>query len=334
MIKSTKHKLYFLVFVAFLLVVLCFIALHLGAVNLSITQGFKLLFLPDDSTQSFILHHTRIPRIIAAVVIGGALSLSGALYQGVIGNPLVSPGILGVLSGASFGAALAMVFGLNLLGVEIFCFVFGLVAMLFALFLSFAFDRNKTILMLILGGIICSSFFGAGVSAIKILADPYNTLPNIVFFLMGSLSFVKELPLLLVSVIFIVIFVLSVLLSRQIDILNLDEESAASLGVNVKKMRILFIIFATLLASSSVALAGMIGWIGLVMPHIARFLLGANHRFMLVGSVLLGGVFLLFCDTLARTSMASEIPIGIITSVFGVIIFSAVLLISRKKHYD
>lgn len=334
MIKSTKHKLYFLVFVAFLLVVLCFIALHLGAVNLSITQGFKLLFLPDDSTQSFILHHTRIPRIIAAVVIGGALSLSGALYQGVIGNPLVSPGILGVLSGASFGAALAMVFGLNLLGVEIFCFVFGLVAMLFALFLSFAFDRNKTILMLILGGIICSSFFGAGVSAIKILADPYNTLPNIVFFLMGSLSFVKELPLLLVSVIFIVIFVSSVLLSRQIDILNLDEESAASLGVNVKKMRILFIIFATLLASSSVALAGMIGWIGLVMPHIARFLLGANHRFMLVGSVLLGGVFLLFCDTLARTSMASEIPIGIITSVFGVIIFSAVLLISRKKHYD
>lgn len=334
MIKSTKHKLYFLVFVAFLLVVLCFIALHLGAVNLSITQGFKLLFLPDDSTQSFILHHTRIPRIIAAVVIGGALSLSGALYQGVIGNPLVSPGILGVLSGASFGAALAMVFGLNLLGVEIFCFVFGLVAMLFALFLSFAFDRNKTILMLILGGIICSSFFGAGVSAIKILADPYNTLPNIVFFLMGSLSFVKELPLLLVSVIFIVIFVSSVLLSRQIDILNLDEESAASLGVNVKKMRILFIIFATLLASSSVALAGMIGWIGLVMPHIARFLLGANHRFMLVGSVLLGSVFLLFCDTLARTSMASEIPIGIITSVFGVIIFSAVLLISRKKHYD
>lgn len=334
MIKSTKHKLYFLVFVVFLLVVLCFIALHLGAVNLSITQGFKLLFLPDDSTQSFILHHTRIPRIIAAVVIGGALSLSGALYQGVIGNPLVSPGILGVLSGASFGAALAMVFGLNLLGVEIFCFVFGLVAMLFALFLSFAFDRNKTILMLILGGIICSSFFGAGVSAIKILADPYNTLPNIVFFLMGSLSFVKELPLLLVSVIFIVIFVSSVLLSRQIDILNLDEESAASLGVNVKKMRILFIIFATLLASSSVALAGMIGWIGLVMPHIARFLLGANHRFMLVGSVLLGSVFLLFCDTLARTSMASEIPIGIITSVFGVIIFSVVLLISRKKHYD
>lgn len=131
------------------------------------------------------------------------------------------------------------------------------------------------------------------------------------------------------AVVFVAIFVLSVLLSRQIDILNLDEESAKSLGISVKKMRILFIIFATLLASSSVALAGMIGWIGLVMPHISRFLLGANHRFMLV---LLGGLFLLFCDTIARNAAMSEIPIGIITSVFGVIIFSVVLLVSRKKY--
>lgn len=334
MIKSAKFKLYFLAFVLFVLLVLILFALHLGAVEFSVAKGFQLLFSPDDSTESFVLHHTRIPRIIAAVVIGGALSLSGALYQGVIGNPLVSPGILGVLSGASFGAVLAMVLGCNLLGIEIFCFIFGLVAMVFALFLSFAFDRNKTILMLILGGIICSSFFSAGVSILKILADPYNTLPNIVFFLMGSLAYVKALPLLFVSLVFVVIFVLSVLLSRQIDILNLDEESASSLGVNVKKMRIVFIVFATLLASSSVALAGMIGWIGLVMPHIARFLLGANHRFMLVGSVLLGGVFLLLCDTVARVALRSEIPIGIITSIFGVIIFATVLLISRKKHYD
>lgn len=334
MIKSVKFKLYFLAFVLFVLLVLVLFALHLGAVEFSVVKGFQLLFSPDDSTESFVLHHTRIPRIIAAAVIGGALSLSGALYQGVIGNPLVSPGILGVLSGASFGAVLAMVLGCNLLGIEIFCFIFGLVAMVFALFLSFAFDRNKTILMLILGGIICSSFFGAGVSILKILADPYNTLPNIVFFLMGSLAYVKALPLLFVSLVFVVIFVLSVLLSRQIDILNLDEESASSLGINVKKMRIVFIVFATLLASSSVALAGMIGWIGLVMPHIARFLLGANHRFMLVGSVLLGGVFLLLCDTVARVALRSEIPIGIITSIFGVIIFATVLLISRKKHYD
>lgn len=334
MIKSATFKLYFLAFVFFALVILCLLTLHLGAVEFSVVKGFSLLFSPDDSTESFVLHHTRIPRIIAAVVIGGALSLSGALYQGVIGNPLVSPGILGVLSGASFGAVLAMVLGFNLLGIELFCFAFGLVAMVFALFLSFAFDKNKTILMLILGGIICSSFFSAGVSILKILADPYNTLPNIVFFLMGSLAYVKELPLLFVSFVFVVIFVFSVLLSRQIDILNLDEESASSLGVNVKKMRIVFIIFATLLASSSVALAGMIGWIGLVMPHITRFLLGANHRFMLVGSVLLGSVFLLLCDTLARTAIRSEIPIGIITSIFGVIIFSTVLLISRKKHYD
>lgn len=332
MIKSSAHKIYFLVFTTLLLLALCLVAMHLGAVKFSVAKGFELLFSPDNSNESFVLHHTRIPRIIAALIIGGALSLSGALYQGVIGNPLVSPGILGVLSGASFGAVLAMVLGFNLLGIELFCFIFGLVAMGFALFLSFAFDKNKTILMLILGGIICSSFFGAGVSALKILADPYNTLPNIVFWLMGSLAYIQKLPLLFVAVVFVAIFVLSVLLSWQIDILNLDEESAKSLGISVKKMRILFIIFATLLASSSVALAGMIGWIGLVMPHISRFLLGANHRFMLVGSVLLGGLFLLFCDTIARNAAMSEIPIGIITSVFGVIIFSVVLLVSRKKY--
>lgn len=334
MIKSVRHKVCFLIVIAIALALLCLVAMHLGAVKFSVAEGFRLLFSPDNSNESFVLHHTRIPRIIAALIIGGALSLSGALYQGVIGNPLVSPGILGVLSGASFGAILAMVLGFNLLGIELFCFVFGLVAMVFALFLSFAFDKNKTILMLILGGIICSSFFGALTSALKILADPYNTLPNIVFWLMGSLAYVKELPLLFVAGVFVVIFVLSVLLSRQIDILNLDEESARSLGISVRKMRIVFILFATLLASSSVALAGMIGWIGLVMPHIARFVLGANHRFMLVGSVLLGALFLLFCDTIARNAAMSEIPIGIITSVFGVIIFSSVLLISRKRHYD
>lgn len=185
MIKSNAHKIYFLVFTAVLLLALCLVAMHLGAVKFSVAKGFELLFSPDNSNESFVLHHTRIPRIIAALIIGGALSLSGALYQGVIGNPLVSPGILGVLSGASFGAVLAMVLGFNLLGIELFCFIFGLVAMGFALFLSFAFDKNKTILMLILGGIICSSFFGAGVSALKILADPYNTLLNIVFLAYG-----------------------------------------------------------------------------------------------------------------------------------------------------
>lgn len=235
MIKSNAHKIYFLVFTALLLLALCLVAMHLGAVKFSVAKGFELLFSPDNSNESFVLHHTRIPRIIAALIIGGALSLSGALYQGVIGNPLVSPGILGVLSGASFGAVLAMVFGFNLLGIELFCFIFGLVAMGFALFLSFAFDKNKTILMLILGGIICSSFFSAGVSALKILADPYNTLPNIVFWLMGSLAYIQKLPLLFVAVVFVAIFVLSVLLSRQIDILNLDEESAKSLGISVKK---------------------------------------------------------------------------------------------------
>lgn len=330
MIKTTSRKVLFLGFLCVLLVLLAFVSLRLGALDLSAAEIARLIFKPDASTESFVLFHSRIPRIIAAIVIGAALAMSGALYQGVIGNPLVSPGILGVLSGASFGAILAMVLGFGLFGVELFCFIFGLLAMVVAMILSYAFDKSRSILMLILGGIICSSFFGAGVSALKILADPYNTLPNIVFFLMGSLAYVREAPLIIVSAVFAVVFVLSVLLSRQIDILNLDEESAASLGLNVRRTRALFIVLATLLASASVALAGMIGWIGLVMPHISRLVLGANHRFMLFGAALLGAVFLLFCDTIARNAALSEIPIGIITSIFGVIIFSAVILATKR----
>lgn len=332
MIKKDSSKILFLIFLFVLLIIAGIISLHLGAINFDIAEFFDLLFFPDDSNESFILLHTRLPRIIAAIIIGASLSLSGALYQGVIGNPLVSPGILGALSGASFGSLLAMVLGFDIFGIELLCFIFGLIAVGFAIFLSFIFKHNNTILMLILGGIICSSLFGAGVSALKILADPYNTLPNMVFWLMGSLTYIQEKPLFYVSLAFVFIFIISVALSRQIDILNLDEESANSLGINVKKMRIFFILLATILASASVALAGMIGWIGLVMPHIARFVLGANHRFMLIGAALFGAIFLLFCDTLARTLASSEIPIGIITSIFGVIIFANVLLMIKKNN--
>lgn len=332
MIKTRLKKVIFLLCLGVLLLILAFVSLRLGAFDLSAKEILALILNPNNSTESFVLFHSRIPRIIGAIIIGAALAMSGALYQGVIGNPLVSPGILGVLSGASFGAILAMVLGFNLFGVELFCFIFGLLAMVVALILSYAFDRSRSILMLILGGIICSSFFGAGVSAMKILADPYNTLPNIVFFLMGSLAYVREGPLIVVTAVFAVVFTLSILLSRQIDILNLDEESAASLGLNVRYARAFFIVLATLLASASVALAGMIGWIGLVMPHISRLILGANHRFMLFGAALLGAIFLLFCDTIARNAALSEIPIGIITSIFGVIIFSAVILATKRNR--
>lgn len=320
----------YILFLGFLfLIVLGVVALSLGEISISFKELFHLLFSPNSSLQSLILHETRIPRVIGAIVVGASLALSGALYQGIIGNPLVSPSILGVLSGASFGAALGMLFNLSILGIEAMCFLFGLLAMGFALILSFAFDGYKSILMLILGGMISSSFFGAGVSVLKILADPYNTLPNIVYWLMGSLRDIQQAPLYFACIILTLSLLSCLYFSKQIDILSLDEESAHSLGVDIKKMRLVFILIATLLASCSVAIGGLIGWVGLIIPHIARFLIGSNHHLMLPFCACFGAGFLLICDTLSRTLTSTEIPIGILTSAFGIPVF-ILILINRR----
>lgn len=324
-----------LLFLGFLLLlcVFCF-ALGLGRYDIAYTDMITLLrdyFSLEPSIDAIIFVEERLKRIVAAICVGGALALSGGLYQGIIGNPLVSPSILGVLNGASFGAALGMVLGFGIIGIEGLCFIFGIMAMGVSLCLAYAFDRALGILMLILGGMISSAFFGALMSALKLLADPYNTLPNIVFWLMGSLASVQAIPLGLLGAIFLGSLILSILLASCIDILNLDEESAQSLGVNVKIARLFFVILATLLASASVAVGGLIGWVGLVVPHIARFLIGANHRFMLPFCALFGGVFLLLCDSIARSAFDVEIPLGIVSALIGIPIFAA-LLLRRVKH--
>lgn len=335
---NTHIKILYIIVVCVLLCALSVYALTLGNYEIPNERVFSVLFGTDGNQndlikESYVVNSVRLPRIIGAIIIGAALALSGALYQGVIGNPLVSPSILGVLNGASFGAALGMVLGLNMVGIEVLCFIFGFLAMCVAMVLSFVFDGYKSVLMLILGGVISSAFFGAGVSILKLLADPYNTLPDIVYWLMGSLAHIhiKQTPLIIIAVVFILSLSCALLFSRHIDIINLDDESASSLGVNVRKVRALFIVLATLLASCSVALGGLIGWIGLVVPHIARFLIGASHRLMLIFCVLFGGLFLLFCDTLARTMGSTEIPIGILSALFGIPIFSFVLFITKRR---
>ncbi|MCX2716801.1 iron ABC transporter permease [Helicobacter sp. MIT 21-1697] len=330
-----RKKIFFLCGVFALLVCACIIALGLGRFDIAYSDMFALVreYFENSSKSidSIIFVEERLRRIIAALCVGGALALSGALYQGIIGNPLVSPSILGVLNGASFGAALGMVLGFGILGIEALCFVFGIVAMSVSVCLAHLFDKSMSILMLILGGMVSAAFFGAGVSALKLLADPYNTLPNIVFWLMGSLSSVQSLPLALLCAIFVVGCFLSVILASRIDLLNLDEESAMSLGINVKYARLLFVLLATLLASASVAVGGLIGWVGLICPHIARFVIGANHRFMLPFCILFGALFLLVCDSLARSALSTEIPLGIVSAVVGIPIFVA-LLAQRAKN--
>jgi iron complex transport system permease protein len=278
-----------------------------------------------------VLEEIRLPRIMAAILIGAALSVSGVVFQGIFVNPLVSPGILGVLAGASFGAALGMLLGQSLFIIQVTAFVFGLLAVVFALFISKFYAQGNTLLMLVLGGVISSSLFGALLSLVKYTADPYNTLPSIVYWLMGSLSSVKLESILMVTPWIVVFIIILISFGKHLNLMSLGEDDARTLGLDVKKVRLLMIFLATILSALSVMLAGMIGWIGLVIPHISRFLVGANHVLLIPMSALLGGTFLLIVDTASRGFFLTEIPLGILTSLIGIPVFLFVLKHSLKS---
>lgn len=321
-------KVFILVVLAIFLLLAVLIALCVGEKDYTLVTMLSL-FLDPKGFEGMVLLDIRLPRILAALGIGAALAISGVLYQGVMANALISPGILGVLSGASFGAALAMILRYSELGTELMCFSFGLLAMGLSVLLSFIYSKGRSVLMLILSGMIISSLFGAGLSLLKLQADPYNTLPSIVYWLMGSLANVSKPLAFILLIILSLCMIISLYLSKALDILNLGDEDAFNLGVNPRRLRLIAVMIATLLASSSVALGGLIGWVGLIVPHIARFVVGSRHFYVLIFSAFFGAIFLLFSDTLARTLMNTEIPIGILTALISVPIFSIILWIRR-----
>ncbi|MDA3056264.1 FecCD family ABC transporter permease [Campylobacter sp. CN_NA1] len=315
-----------------IIVLLCIVivlSFFLGHYQIDTKELFNYIFfnIKNDEIQNqiLILTQIRLPRILTAILIGSALAISGALFQGIFMNPLVSPSVLGVLSGASFGASLAMIFKLSLIYVQISAFLFGFLAVFFALMISKIYGKNSTILMLILGGIISSSLFGAGLSFLKYIADPENSLPSIVYWMMGSLALAK-LDLILKLFPFMILAILGIcVLSRSVDLLSLGEDDAKALGLNVKKVRIILIILATFLSACAVMLGGIIAWVGLVVPHICRFIVGVRHAALLPFSALFGALFLLSVDTFGRTYFSVELPIGILVSMFGIPIFLVVL---------
>ncbi|MBE2898600.1 iron ABC transporter permease [Pasteurellaceae bacterium 20609_3] len=318
-----------LALLALLLAFLVAVTLFIGKFDLNLSE-YAAIFSADHSVAKVVLLDIRFPRIAAAVLIGAALSVSGAAYQAMLVNPLVSPSILGVLSGAGFGAALGMILGVGIVPMQMLTFVMGIAAVMIAFMLSLI-SRAQPLLMLILGGVISSAIFGALLSVLKYFADPYDTLPNIVYFLMGSLSFATKSAVLAVGGVMLVCVLLLVLLGKQLNALSLGEDEAKSLGINTQRLKITVVILATLASSLSVVLGGIIGWIGLIAPHICRFLFGADNRFVLAASAIVGAIFLLVCDTLSRQLYSYEIPIGIITSLFGIPIFIAVLFSVKGK---
>jgi iron complex transport system permease protein len=259
----------------------------------------------------------RGPRVAAALLVGSALAVAGAAFQGLFRNPLVSPDILGASSGAALGAVIGIFFSLGVLGIELLAFAGGLAAVAAVYMIGSMLRSRDPILVLVLAGVVIGSLLGAGVGLVKYLADPYNQLPAMTFWLLGSLAATSVSDLLpLLGPVAIGTLVL-VALRWRMNVMSLPEEEARALGVSTGPLRIAIVAAATLVTSASVATSGIIGWIGLVVPHLARALVGPDFPKLLPASALLGGGFLLFIDTLARTAAPVEIPLGILTAVIG-----------------
>ena len=292
--------------------------------------------LRGESLKDFEVMHTllleiRLPRILACVLIGASLAISGAAYQAMFVNPLVSPSILGVLSGAGFGAAVGMFFKLNEYLIQLSTFGFGFLAVAVALGVSALYSRSGSVIVLVLGGVISGSLFTSLLSVLKYAADPNDALPAITYFLMGSLGFASK-SFIEISILPMCAGVLLLALSgKYLNALSLGEEEAKSLGVNTARVKIFIILIATFVSALSVTIAGIIGWIGLIVPHIARFIFGADNRAVLASSAMIGAIFLLFCDSFSRLIFTFEIPIGIVTSLFGIPMFIIVLRRAKRS---
>lgn len=268
--------------------------------------------------------NVRLPRIILAFLVGASLSISGASYQGLFRNPLVSSHILGVASGASFGAALGIFLGLPTMIVQLLAFVFGMIAVGIAVFLS-RFYKSSTALTLVLVGFITGSFFSSLVSLITYTTDPNLKLPAILFWLMGGLSSssVKDLAF---AVIPITIGIgILILIRWRINVLSMGDEDAKAMGLDPLKWRITIILCCTLISSTAVCVSGVIGWVGLVIPHFARMIVGPNHKALLPACISIGGIYLMLIDNLARTITSAELPPGVLTGIIGAPIFAYLL---------
>jgi len=312
-----------------------FISLFLGRYHINPLTIIHILFaklipIQSDwsSTMETVIFKVRLPRILLAMLVGASLSISGASFQGMFQNPLVSPSILGVSSAAGFGAAVAILYSFSSFTIQIFAILFGIIGVILTYFLSRVY-KTTPILMLVLSGIVISAFFSALISLIKYAADPYEKLPAITFWLMGSLSTTSTKDLL--RIIFPMSLGIGGLLavSWKINILSIGDEEARSLGIKTELLKGVIIFCATILTATAVCVSGMIGWVGLIIPHIARMIVGPDHRKLLPASLAIGSTYLLLIDDLARTVSSAEIPLGILTAIIGLPFFA--YLIRKTK---
>lgn len=318
---------------AILLVVAPFITalICLGFGRYSISAGETIQVLANgikgegNSEMAYsIIFNIRLPRIVLAMLVGAGLACAGTAFQGLFTNPLVTPDTLGVSSGASFGAVFAMMFDASLIVIQLVALVFGLIACFITCSIS-KIKGKSSVVMVVLGGLVVSAMFQAFVSLLKYVADPQDKLPSITYWLMGSMSAATYKTLSLGSPFIIVGIIIIFSLRWRLNILSLNEDEAKSMGMNIKIMRFLIILSASFITSSAVSMCGQVGWVGLLTPHLARMMMGSNNKTVIPVSISLGAVFMLVIDTFARSAIAAEIPLSILTAIIGAPFFIILL---------
>lgn len=308
-------------------------SLTLGKYPLQLHQILQSLYTlgQTNTPADLVVWNLRMPRLVAGIIVGAALAGAGATYQAMFRNPLVSPDILGVSAGAGLGAVCAIYLALPLAGVQLFAFAGGMVAVGLVSAIALGSRRYDPVLLLVLAGVAVGTLLGAGISLIKILADPYTQLPTITFWLLGGLNAVswRELGWALP---FMVVGLLPLFLLRwRINLLSLSDTEAQSLGVNTGRLRFCLIVCATLMTAASVSFTGMIGWVGLVIPHMARLLVGPEFSRLLPTSLLMGASFLVITDNVARNGAQMELPLGVLTALIGAPFFLYLLLKGPRR---
>ncbi|SHH85501.1 iron complex transport system permease protein [Sporobacter termitidis DSM 10068] len=320
-----------------LTVIAAFCALFLGRYGLTPLDTLRILLSQVTGTADAwpamtynVIFRVRLPRVLADILVGGGLTLSGATYQGIFKNPLVSPDLLGISAGACVGAATAILMGLGSTGIQIYALAGGLLAV----FLSMAIPRllkNDSTLMLVLSGVIVSGLMNAIIGILKYVADVDTQLPEIIYWQMGSLANVSPEKVLSVFPAMLASVVVLFLMRWRVNIMSLGDTEAAALGVNIKVTRGVLILASTLLTGCAVCISGIVGWVGLIIPHLTRLIIGQDNVRLMPLSFFVGAIFMLFIDTMARIIIAAEIPLSILTGVIGAPLFFWLLMKTRTR---
>ena len=330
---KNKHALIFVSLILLLLAVML-VSLLLGRFSISVRECLGILaskVFPVKphwtQVQDNMLWLVRVPRIGIAVLVGMALSIAGTAYQCIFRNPMAAPDILGASTGAAFGAALAILMSRSNTEITVWAFLSSIACVALVL-LCAKICRGNPIVNLVLAGIMIGSLFSASTSYLKLIADPHNTLPAITYWMMGSIAGANMAKLRYVWIPMLIALVPIIVLRWKINLLTMDDEEARTMGINTGRVRIIVIICATLLTAASVSVSGMIGWVGLVIPHLARRMVGSDCRILIPTAGLTGGIFLLLVDDVARNLYTTELPLGILTAFIGAPFF--IYLMSRK----